>query len=124
MKEMNNYFIKEIDQNKLLSNKNKNVCSTLNYIEHFFALVFAVAACISISAFASLVDISKGTKSSTIGFNICPIIARINKYKSIIKKKKNKHDEIAFLAKTNLRCIKGSISMSLPNSYIGCDCFL
>ena len=30
-----NYFIKEIDQNELVSNKNKKVCATLYYIEHF-----------------------------------------------------------------------------------------
>ena len=42
----NNYFIKEIDQNELLSNKNKKVCTTLNYTEHF-----AVTKCVSISAF-------------------------------------------------------------------------
>ena len=30
--EMNNYFIKEINQNELSSNKNKKVYTTLNYI--------------------------------------------------------------------------------------------
>ena len=84
----NNYFIKEIDQNELLSNKNKKVCTTLNYTERFLILVDAVTVRISISAFASLVDISNGIMSSTIGLSICAIIARIYKYKSIIKKKK------------------------------------
>ena len=30
IKEIDNYFIKEIDQNELLSNKNKKVCTTPN----------------------------------------------------------------------------------------------
>ena len=30
IKEINNYFIKETDQNQLLSNKNPKVCMTLN----------------------------------------------------------------------------------------------
>ena len=106
IKEINNYFIKETDQNELLNNKNKKVCSTLNYIEHFLTLVFAVTVCISISDFASLIDISKGIMSSTIGLNIWVILARTEKYKPIIKKKKNNYDEIALLAKTNLDCIK------------------
>ena len=60
--------------------------------------------------------------SSTIGLNICAIIARIKKYKSrIIKKKKKKHDEIALLRKTNLDCTKGSISRSITDSYIERD---
>ena len=85
------------------------VCTTLNYIEHFLTLVFAVAVCVSISTFASLVDIFKGIMSSTIGLNICAIIARIKKYKSIIKKMKKKHDEMGLLAKTKLDCIKTKI---------------
>ena len=56
--------------------------------------------------------------SSIIRLNICTIIARIKNYKSIIKKKKKKHDEIAFLAKTNLDCTKDVISRSLTDSYI------
>ena len=85
IKEKNNYFIKEIDQSELLSNKKKNICT--NYIKLFLTLVFAVTVYISISAFASLIDISKGIMSSTIGLNICAITARIKKYKSIIREK-------------------------------------
>ena len=51
----------------------------------FLILTFAVTVCISISAFATLVDISIGILSSTIGLNIYAIIARIEKYKSIIE---------------------------------------
>ena len=70
-----------------MSNKNRKVCTTLNYIEHFLTLVFEVTECISISAFASLVYIFTGITSSTVGLNIFALIARIEKYKSIIKKK-------------------------------------
>ena len=101
----------------------KMFCTTPNYIEHFFPLVFAVNVCISISSFASLIDISKGITSSTIELNFCKIITRIKKYKSIIKKKKKKHYEIALLAKTNLDCIKGLISRFLTDSYIERDYF-
>ena len=30
-----NFLIEEINQNELMSRKYKNVCTTLNYIEHF-----------------------------------------------------------------------------------------
>ena len=39
IKEINDYFSKEIDKNELLSNKNKNVYTTLNYIEQFLQLL-------------------------------------------------------------------------------------
>ena len=95
---------------------------TLNYIEHFLNLVFGVRVYISISDFASLIDISKGNMSCTIELNICEIIARIKKYESIIKKKK-KHNEIALLAKTKINFIKDLISISLTHSYIECNYF-
>ena len=52
--------MKEINQNGLMSNQNKKICTTLNYIEHSLALNFAVTGCISISAFAVLVNIFSG----------------------------------------------------------------
>ena len=76
----------------MLSNKNKNICTTVNYIEHFLTLIFAVTVCISISAFASLVNISKGIMNSTTELNICEMFARVKRYKSIIKIKKKKHN--------------------------------
>ena len=83
-----------------MSHKKKKVCATLNYIENFLTLLFAVAKCISISTFASLVELPMGIMSSAIGLNICAIIAKIKSYKWIITKKKKKHDEIVFLART------------------------
>ena len=50
----------------------------------FLTIAFAVTACISLSAFASLADISKGNMSSMIGLDVCEkIIAKIQKHKSI-----------------------------------------
>ena len=84
----NNYFIKELDPNEFLSNKNKMVCTTLNYIEHFLTLFFGVTVCISFSGFASLLNIYKRIMASTIGLNLCAIIPRIKSYKWIIKENK------------------------------------
>ena len=49
--------------------------------------------CASISAFASLVVISIGITSPAMGLKICAVTAGIRTYKSIIKKKKKKHDK-------------------------------
>ena len=61
--ETRNYFHEEIKRNELIS----NVCTTLNYIEHFPILVFTITGCISISAFDSLLGIPRGITSSAIG---------------------------------------------------------
>ena len=51
--------------------------------------------------------------SYTTGLNICAIVARIKKYKSIIKKKKKRKE---LLTKTNLFCIN-----DLPRSLTNCS---
>ena len=72
----------------------------------------------SISAFALLFGIPIGITSSAVGLKICAITAEIKKYKSIIKKKKKKHDKIALLANIKLNTIEVVISRTLINSYI------
>ena len=37
-----NYFLKEIEQNELMSKKHKKICTTLNYIEHFLILASTI----------------------------------------------------------------------------------
>ena len=83
-----------------MSKKHKKVCRILNYIDHLLIVISTITECVSISAFASLVGIPIEITSSAIGLKICAITARIRKYKSIIKKKKKKHDKIVLLAKS------------------------
>ena len=98
--ETRNYLIEEISQNELMSKEPKKVCTTLDHIEHLLILGSSVTGCISISAFSSLVVIPLGITSSTIRLKIWAITAAVKKYKSIIKKKKKKHDKIVLLAKS------------------------
>ena len=55
--EIRNYFIEEINWNKLLSKKHKKVCRVLNYIDHLLFAISTITGCVFISAFASLVGI-------------------------------------------------------------------
>ena len=100
--ETRNYFFEETHENELMRKKHKKVCLTLNCIEHFLLLASVVTECISISAFASLLGIPIGFMSSAVELKICAITAGIEKYQSIVKKRKNKHDAIVLLAKTKL----------------------
>ena len=96
--ETRNYLIEEIVLNELMSNEDRNVCTALNYTEQFLILASTITGCVQISGFASLIAIFIGTASSAIIFKTCAITAGIKNYKSIIKKKKNKHDKIVLLA--------------------------
>ena len=44
--ETRNYFLEEIKENKLMCKKHKEVCATLNYIEHFPFLASTITRCI------------------------------------------------------------------------------
>ena len=59
--------------------------------------------------------------SSAIGLKICVITTEINKYKSIIMKKKKKHVKIVMLAKSKLNSIELLISKALIDSVISHD---
>ena len=64
-----------------------------------------------------MLGIFKGTTSNTIELKIYAIAAGIKKSKSVIKKKKKKHDKIVLLAKSYLN----SIAKALINSIISHD---
>ena len=91
-----NYFIEEINQNELMSNKHKKVYRDLNQNENLLIVISTITICVFISAFTSLIGIPIEITSSAIGLKICEITAGIKKCKSIIKKKEKNHDKIAF----------------------------
>ena len=102
--ETRNYFLEEIEQNKLMCRKHEKVCTTLNYIEYFLILVSIITGYISFSNFCfwffdwysnKNYEYCKGLKS-------CPITTGIKTYKSIIRKKKKKHDKVVLLTKSKL----------------------
>ena len=107
-----NYFIKEIDQNELMSKKDKELCMILNHIEHILSLASAATAFISTFAFTSLVGIPIGVTKFAVGLRTRAITTTIKKYKSIIKEK-NKNDQMVLLAKAKLNSIEVLIPKAL-----------
>ena len=67
IKEIKNYFIKETNQNELMSKKHKKVYRNLTYIDHFLVSASSITGCVSVSAFASLVVIPIGITSFMVG---------------------------------------------------------
>ena len=119
--ETRNYLTQEINRNELISKNHKKICTTLNYIEHFLTVGSTITGCFSRSAFSSLVGIPVGITSSAIGLKICAITAGIRKCKSIVKKKRKKHDKIVLLIKSKLNSIGVLISKALIDLNISHD---
>ena len=116
--EIRNYLIEETNRDELISTNHKKICIVLNYSSYFFVVTYTIAGCVSIFAFASLVDIPIGITSSANGLEICAIISGIKKYQSIIKKKEKKHDKIVLLAKSKLNSMEVLISAALIDSVV------
>ena len=89
----------------------------------FFVFVSAVNSFVSISPFVSLVSDPVGIASSAVGLKMCALTTEIKKYKSLIKKKKKRHNKIVLLAKTKLNTIEVLISKTLIDSYTNNDEF-
>ena len=101
--EKRNYFLEEIQQNELMSRKHRKVCTTLTYIEHFLIwMYFNFCFCLFVFYYYS-------------NYKFCHriIAPGIKKYKLMTKKKKEKHDKIVLLAKSNLNGIDFLISEAL-----------
>ena len=70
MEEIKNCFIKEINQNELMTRSTKRFFTILRYIEHILILTSTITGYISISAFASLLGIHIGITGLSIGLKI------------------------------------------------------
>ena len=97
--------IEEINQIELMSKSHKKVYRVLTFIEHLLILISTVTGCVFIYVFTSLIGIPIVITSSATGLKNCVINAGIKNFKSIIKKKKKKHDRILSLAKSKYNSV-------------------
>ena len=107
-----------------MKKKRKKSSTVFSYIDHSLIVISTFTECVSISIFASLVGISIGITSSAIVLKNCVIAVGIKKGKSIIKKKKKRHDKIVLLAKSKLNRKEVLIFKALIDSNISRDEFL
>ena len=101
-----------------MSKKHKNVYRAFTYIENLLSLIYTVSGCVSIFTFVSFIDIPIEITSSAIELKICATAARIKKYKSIIKKKKKKHDKTLLSLKSKLNSVEVLISNISDNEFV------
>ena len=73
-----------------MNEKHEKAYRALSYFKHFLGFVSAFGGSVSNSFFASIVGVPVGITSYIVEIKGCAIIAGIKKYKSIIKKKKEK----------------------------------
>lgn len=97
IEETKDYFVEEINQNKLMSKTHKKVCPVINYIEQLLILASAITGCVSTTI---------GIASSAAELKVFAMNSGTKKHMSIISKMKKRDDKIILSAKTNLNSIK------------------
>ena len=88
-----------------MANENTNLEFGEKHKSIFLFFISAVSGYVSISECALLVGIPVVITSSGVRLEICAITAGIKNYKSIIRKKRKKHDKIVLLEKAKLDTI-------------------
>ena len=81
-------------------------------------MVSLITGYISISSFATLVDIAVGIASTSVGLKFFVITAEIRKHNSINKEEGKKHDKVVLLVKTKLNSLEVLISRALIDSVL------
>ena len=97
-----------------MSEKYKNTCKYVIYVEDLLISVSTVTGCVLISRFLSSVCVPVGITRSSVGINISATTAGIKTFKSIINNKK-KNDKIVLFGKGELNNIEVLISMSITH---------
>ena len=106
-----------------MSEKYKKTRKYLDCVEHLLILASTITSCVSIFAFASLVCVPICITSSTVGTKTCAITGRFKKYKSVVKKKKKRHDKMVLLENGKLNTNEVLISKALIDLHISHDKF-
>ena len=99
IRKIENYFIEEINQRKLCSNKYVTV---FDYLDKILIVLSATSGGVSIISFTSIVGAPVGITTGIV-----------KKLLNITRNKKKKHDKILMLAKSKLNSIETLISQAL-----------
>ena len=108
-----NYFIKEINQRKPCSRKLSKYVAAYYYIDKILIVLSATSGRISIISFTSIVRAPVGIASASFTLIFSLITGIIKKLLSKATKKKKKHNKILMLTKTKLNSTKTLVSQAL-----------
>ena len=124
MSKIEDYFIEEINQIKLYSQKLNKYFTTFDYIDEILIVLSATSGGVSIISFSSVMGapFGIGSASFTLFFSLTTGI--VKKLLNITRKKKKKHDKILMLAKSKLNSIDTLISQALIDMDISHEEFI
>ena len=116
-----NCFIEEINQRKSCSQKLNKYVTTFDYIDKILIVLSATSSRVSIISFTSIIGVPVGIASASF-ILIFSLTTGIEK--TLLKKKKKKHDKILMFAESKLNSIDTLISQALTDMGISHEEFI
>ena len=124
IKNIDSYFINEINQQKSYSKKlNRNV-TIFDYIDKIFIVLSATTGGISIISFTTAIGAPVGIASASFTLIFSITTGIIEKLLHITRRKKKKHDKILVLAESKFNSIETLISQALDDLDISHEEFI
>ena len=113
IKNIENYFINEINQQKTYSKNLNRYVTTFDYIDKILVVLSATTSGVSIISFTNVIGTSVGIVSASFTLIFSLTTGIIKKLLNITRNKKKKHDQILMLAKSKYNSIEALISQAL-----------
>ena len=124
IKNIENYFINEINERKSCSKKLSKYVTTFDYIDKILIALSAATGEVSIFSFTSVIGAPVGIASASFTWAFSLTAGIIKKLLSTTRKKRKKHDQILMLTKSKFNSIESLISQSLNDMEISHEEFI
>ena len=115
-KNIDNYFINEINERISYSKKLSKYVTIFDYIDQVLIILSTTTSGISIISFTSVIGTSVGIVSASFNLIFSLLTGIIKKLLNMTRKKKKKHDKILMLAESKFNSIETLISQALYQS--------
>ena len=113
IKEIENYFINEINQQKTYSKKLNKYVTIFDYIDKILIVLSVTSSGVSIISFTSVIGAPVGIASASFTLIFSITTGVVKKLLNITRNKKKKHNKILMLAKSKFNSIETLISQAL-----------
>ena len=122
--EIEDYFIAEIKERKLMSKKLSKYISFFDYFDKSLIVLSETSGGVSIVSFATAIGAPIGITSASLSLKFSLCTGLVKKLLKATRNKKKKHNKIVMLAKSKLNSIESKISETLINIQISHEDFI
>ena len=116
--EIEDFFITEIKERKLISKKLSKYVSFFDYFHKSLIVLSVTSGSVSIASFATVIRIPIGITSASLSLTISFCAGHVKKLLKATRNKKEKHNKIVTLARSKLNSIESKVFEALISNQI------